>query len=58
MDEELNELEQEQPLPKDLAAGALCGSFTCGGCYEVADGVTFHSPRPGYDQTRLATKDE
>lgn len=40
----------------ELALGAFCGSYACGGCYEVS-GKMFHRPRPGYDQKDLLELD-
>jgi hypothetical protein len=30
------------------ASIAACGAPSCGGCYEVGDGVRIHPPRPSY----------
>jgi hypothetical protein len=49
---------ESKPLPTELALGALCGSFACGGCYQVGDGKTIHPPRPGYRQADLLALDE
>jgi hypothetical protein len=44
-------------LPTELAPGALCGSFACGGCYEIDKGKFIHPPRAGWDQSRLLALD-
>ena len=49
---------ETKPIIKiELALGALCGSYACGGCYDVGDGKMFHPPRPGYDQKDLMELD-
>jgi hypothetical protein len=50
-------MSKKKPLPTELALGALCGSFACGGCYE-ADGKMIHPPRPGWRQADLLELDE
>jgi hypothetical protein len=41
-----------------LASGAKCGSFACGGCYQVDEGVYIHPPRVGYEQADLIALDK
>jgi len=53
--------EKSQPKPTTaigLSPRAACGSFTCGGCYEIEPGIVFHSPRAGYDQSDLIELDK
>jgi hypothetical protein len=45
-------------LPSELAPGAKCGSFACGGCYSIGDGRFIHPPRAGYRQADLLKLDE
>jgi hypothetical protein len=40
-----------------LAPGALCGSMSCNGCYDIGDDKTIHPPRPGYEQQQLIVLD-
>jgi hypothetical protein len=54
---EANKIPQKKELQIKLALGALCGSYACGGCYEIGDGKTIHPPRAGYDQAKLMEKD-
>jgi hypothetical protein len=44
-------------LPTELAPGALCGSFACGGCYDGGEGKFIHPPRAGWNQARLLDLD-
>ena len=51
-------MKEEEETAIGLAAGALCGSYACGGCYEIGDGKMIHPPRPGYRQARLLELDQ
>jgi hypothetical protein len=51
--------EPEKPKLKiDFAPNAVCGSFACGGCYDVGDGKQIHPPRSGYEQEQLIALDK
>lgn len=40
-----------------ITAVAARGSYACGGCYELDNGVKIHPPRTGYDQAELIALD-